>query len=173
MARRGARVTGLDLAAEVLEVARAHARNAGIEVSYQLESAEDHARLRAGQYDIVTCMEMLEHVPDPPAVITALAALVKPGGAVFLSTINRTPRAYVQAVVAADTCYACCRPARTLTRSSSGVGAGGLGSLRGARARGRERLDYDPFGRSARLTGDARVNYVMQLRRTGGAMEPG
>jgi len=173
MARRGARVTGLDLAAEVLEVARAHARNAGIEVSYQLESAEDHARLRAGQYDIVTCMEMLEHVPDPPAVVTALATLVKPGGAVFLSTINRTPRAYVQAVVAAEYVLRLL-PTGTHTYEKfirpSELAAWGRSA--GLALEDVSGLDYDPFGRSARLTGDARVNYVMQLRRTGGAMEP-
>jgi len=79
MARRGAHVTGLDLAADVLDIARAHAADARLELSYRLESAEDHARHRPAHYDIVTCMEMLEHVPDPAAVVDALAALVKPG----------------------------------------------------------------------------------------------
>jgi len=174
MARRGARVTGLDLAADVLEVARVHARSAAIEVSYQLESAEDHARLRADQYDIVTCMEMLEHVPDPPAVVTAIAALVKPGGAVFLSTINRTPRAYAQAVVAAEYVLRLL-PTGTHTYEKfirpSELAAWGRSA--GLALEDVSGLDYDPFGRSARLTGDARVNYVMRLRRTGGAMDPG
>ena len=170
MARRGARVTGLDLAADVLDVARAHAGDAGLDVSYRLETAEDHARHRAAHYDIVTCMEMLEHVPDPPAVVDALAALVKPGGAVFLSTINRTPRAYVQAVVGAEYVLRLLpagthsyekfiRPSELATWAR----AAGL-SLEDVSG-----LDYDPFARSARLTSDARVNYMVRLRRPGTA----
>jgi 2-polyprenyl-6-hydroxyphenyl methylase/3-demethylubiquinone-9 3-methyltransferase len=174
MARRGARVTGLDLAADVLEVARAHARDSGIEVSYQLESAEDHAGLHAGHYDMVTCMEMLEHVPDPPAIVMALAALVKPGGAVFLSTINRTPRAYVQAVVGAEYVLRLL-PTGTHTyekfiRPSELAAWGRAAGLALEDVSG---LDYDPFGRTARLTGDARVNYLMQLRRADTAVDPG
>ena len=174
LARRGARVTGLDLAGDVLEVARAHARDSGIEVSYQLESAEDHARLRAGHYDMVTCMEMLEHVPDPPAIVMALAALVKPGGAVFLSTINRTPRAYVQAVVGAEYVLRLL-PTGTHTyekfiRPSELAAWGRAAGLALEDVSG---LAYDPFGRSARLTGDARVNYLMQLRRADTAVDPG
>lgn len=174
MARRGARVTGLDLAADVLEVARAHARDSGIEVSYQLESAEDHERLHSGHYDMVTCMEMLEHVPDPPAIIMALAALVKPGGAVFLSTINRTPRAYVQAVVGAEYVLRLL-PTGTHTyekfiRPSELAAWGRAAGLALEDVSG---LDYDPFGRTARLTGDARVNYLMQLRRADTAVDPG
>jgi 2-polyprenyl-6-hydroxyphenyl methylase / 3-demethylubiquinone-9 3-methyltransferase len=174
MARRGARVTGLDLAADVLEVARAHARDSGIEIRYQLESAEDHARLHAGHYDMVTCMEMLEHVPDPPAIVMALAALVKPAGAVFLSTINRTPQAYVKAVVGAEYVLRLL-PTGTHTyekfiRPSELAAWGRAAGLALEDVSG---LDYDPFGRSARLTGDARVNYLMQLRRADTAVDPG
>ncbi len=166
MARRGARVTGLDLAADVLEVARSHARETGVEVSYLLESAEDHARTRAGHYDAVTCMEMLEHVPDPPAVLAALAVLVKPGGAVFLSTINRTPRAYVRAVVGAEYLLRLL-PVGTHTYEKfirpSELAAWGRGA--GLALEDVSGLDYDPFTRTARITGDARVNYLMLLRR--------
>ena len=166
MARRGARVTGLDLAADVLDVARAHASDAGLEVSYLLESAEDHARHRAAHYDIVTCMEMLEHVPDPTAVVDALAALVKPGGTVFLSTINRTPRAYVQAVIGAEYVLRLL-PTGThsyekFIRPSELAAWARAADLVLEDVRG---LDYDPFARSARLTHDARVNYLVRLRR--------
>lgn len=119
MARAGARVTGLDLASDLLDVARLHAIETGTRVDYRLESAETHAATHAGQYDVVTCMEMLEHVPDPAAVVRALATLVRPGGQVFVSTINRNPRAWLQAVVAAEYVLSCCREARTRTRNSS------------------------------------------------------
>jgi 2-polyprenyl-6-hydroxyphenyl methylase/3-demethylubiquinone-9 3-methyltransferase len=166
MARRGGRVTGLDLAADVLDVARAHALNTGLEMSYLLESAEDHARHRAAHYDVVTCMEMLEHVPDPPAVVDALATLIKPGGAVFLSTINRNPRAYVQAVIGAEYVLRLL-PAGThsyekFIRPSELAAWARAAGLVLEDVRG---LDYDPFARSARLTSDARVNYLVRLRR--------
>jgi 2-polyprenyl-6-hydroxyphenyl methylase/3-demethylubiquinone-9 3-methyltransferase len=168
MARRGACVTGLDLATDVLDVARAHAADAGIEVNYLLESAEDHARGRPARYDLVTCMEMLEHVPDPPAVIGALAKLVKPGGAVYLSTINRTPRAYAQAVIAAEYVLRLL-PTGTHTyekfiRPSE---LASWGRTAGLLLKDVSGIEYDPFSRSARLTSDARVNYLMRLRRTG------
>jgi len=102
MARKGAAVTGLDLADELLQVARLHALEAGVAVDYVLETAEAHALSHAGEYDVVTCMEMLEHVPDPTAVIAALGRLVKPGGDVFVSTLNRTLKAYALAGVGAE-----------------------------------------------------------------------
>lgn len=166
LARRGAHVTALDLAPEVLEVARAHARDSGVEVTYLLESAEEHARIHPGHYDAVTCMEMLEHVPDPQAVVAALGALVRPGGSIFLSTINRTPRAYAQAVVGAEYLL---RLLPTGTHSyekfirPSELAAWGRAA--GLVLEDVSGLGYDPFTRTARLTDDARVNYLMQLRR--------
>ena len=102
MAVRGATVTGLDAGAEHLEVAREHATGNGLQIRYLHTTAEAHAEQHAGQYDVVTCLEMLEHVPDPDAVIAALARLVRPGGWLFLSTINRTPRAFAEAIVGAE-----------------------------------------------------------------------
>jgi len=102
MAVRGAQVTGLDAGAEHLEVAREHAVDSGLEIRYLHTTAEDHAERHAGDYDVVTCLEMLEHVPDPDAVIDALVRLVRPGGWLFLSTINRTPRAFAEAIIGAE-----------------------------------------------------------------------
>ncbi|MFZ5723258.1 MAG: bifunctional 2-polyprenyl-6-hydroxyphenol methylase/3-demethylubiquinol 3-O-methyltransferase UbiG [Pseudomonadota bacterium] len=102
MARRGAQVTGIDMGGAPLEVARLHARQGGIVLDYRQATAEELAAEQAGQYDIVTCMEMLEHVPDPGAVIAACAQLVKPGGHVFFSTINRNPKAWLFAIVGAE-----------------------------------------------------------------------
>lgn len=102
MAREGAEVTGLDMGAEPLAVARLHAEENGVSVDYIQQTVEDHADSHAGQYDVVTCMEMLEHVPDPRSVVMACARLVKPGGEVFFSTINRNPKAWLLAVFGAE-----------------------------------------------------------------------
>jgi 2-polyprenyl-6-hydroxyphenyl methylase/3-demethylubiquinone-9 3-methyltransferase len=102
MAREGANVTGLDMGAEPLQVARLHALENGINIDYIQETVEQHAKDYAGQYDIVTCMEMLEHVPNPQSVVEACAQLVKPGGHVFFSTINRNGKAWLMAVVGAE-----------------------------------------------------------------------
>ncbi|MBK8523586.1 MAG: bifunctional 2-polyprenyl-6-hydroxyphenol methylase/3-demethylubiquinol 3-O-methyltransferase UbiG [Betaproteobacteria bacterium] len=102
MAARGATVTGIDLSEKALGVARLHLLESGRSVDYRLISAEELATERAGSYDIVTCMEMLEHVPNPASTIASCAALVKPGGHVFFSTINRNPKAYVFAVIGAE-----------------------------------------------------------------------
>lgn len=102
MAREGATVTGLDMGAEPLLVARLHALESGIAVDYTQQTVEEHASQHAGEYDVVTCMEMLEHVPDPASVVRACARLVKPGGHVFFSTINRNGKAWLMAVVGAE-----------------------------------------------------------------------
>jgi 2-polyprenyl-6-hydroxyphenyl methylase/3-demethylubiquinone-9 3-methyltransferase len=102
MAKRGASVTGIDLSDKALGVARLHLLESGQKVEYRKISAEDLADEAAGTFDVVTCMEMLEHVPDPASTIKACATLVKPGGHVFFSTINRNPKAYVLAVVGAE-----------------------------------------------------------------------
>ncbi|WP_194723262.1 bifunctional 2-polyprenyl-6-hydroxyphenol methylase/3-demethylubiquinol 3-O-methyltransferase UbiG [Noviherbaspirillum malthae] len=102
MARKGANVTGIDLSEKALKVADLHSLESGVQVRYELVSAEDLAAREAGRYDVVTCMEMLEHVPDPAAVVRACAALVKPGGHVFFSTINRNPKSYLFAVIGAE-----------------------------------------------------------------------
>jgi len=169
MARAGARVVALDLAGDLLSVARLHALEAGVAVEYREESAEQHAVGHAGRYDVVTCMEMLEHVPDPAAVIAALAALARPGGHVFVSTLNRTPRAYLMAILGAEYLLRLL-PAGTHTyerfiRPSELATWARLAGLELADVAG---LEYDPFTRATRLTDDARVNYLMHLRRPAG-----
>ncbi|MDH5735158.1 MAG: bifunctional 2-polyprenyl-6-hydroxyphenol methylase/3-demethylubiquinol 3-O-methyltransferase UbiG [Gammaproteobacteria bacterium] len=102
MAQRGATVTAIDMGKAPLSVARLHAMETGVEVDYQQITVEELAAKMAGEFDVVTCMEMLEHVPDPGSVINACYQLVKPGGSVFLSTINRNPKAYLFAIVGAE-----------------------------------------------------------------------
>ncbi|MCG6295967.1 bifunctional 2-polyprenyl-6-hydroxyphenol methylase/3-demethylubiquinol 3-O-methyltransferase UbiG, partial [Vibrio vulnificus] len=102
MAKEGAVVTGLDMGKEPLEVARLHALETGTKLTYIQSTIEDHAAENAQMYDVVTCMEMLEHVPDPLSVIRSCAALVKPGGHVFFSTLNRNIKSYLFAIVGAE-----------------------------------------------------------------------
>lgn len=102
MAHEGANVTGLDMGYEPLQVARLHALETGAKLDYVQETVEHHAEKHPQHYDVVTCMEMLEHVPDPASVIRACAQLVKPGGHVFFSTINRNTKSWLMAVVGAE-----------------------------------------------------------------------
>jgi 2-polyprenyl-6-hydroxyphenyl methylase/3-demethylubiquinone-9 3-methyltransferase len=102
MARKGADVTGIDLSEKALKVADLHSLETGVQVRYELISAEAMATREPGRYDVVTCMEMLEHVPDPAAIVHACATLVKPGGHLFFSTINRNPKSYLFAVLGAE-----------------------------------------------------------------------
>ena len=166
MSRQGASVVGLDLAADLLNVARLHALDGGVSVDYRLSSAEQHAVENAGRYDVVTCMEMLEHVPDPAAVVAALAALARPGGEVFISTLNRTPIAYLKAILGAEYLLRLL-PTGTHTyekfiRPSELAAWARASGLTLVDVTG---LDYDPFARSAKLVPDARVNYLMHFRK--------
>ena len=102
LAKIGAHAKGIDLSEKALKVADLHSLETGIGVQYEYISAEDLAVKEAGQYDVVTCMEMLEHVPDPQSIIKACSALVKPGGKVFFSTLNRNPKSYLLAVIGAE-----------------------------------------------------------------------
>ena len=102
MADKGAKVTGIDLGEKALKVAQLHSLDSGVTVDYQLIAAEELAEQQPASFDVVTCLEMLEHVPDPASVVAACAKLVKPGGHVFFSTINRNPKAYLFAVIGAE-----------------------------------------------------------------------
>lgn len=102
MAKMGAQVTGIDMAKDSLEVASLHGLESGISVEYKLVTVEDFAEAHAGEFDVVTCMEMLEHVPDPESIVRACAKLVKPGGQVFFSTLNRNIKSYLMAIVGAE-----------------------------------------------------------------------
>ena len=102
LARAGAQVTAIDLAPELVKVARLHTLESGVQVDYQVKAVEALAAERPGSFAAVTCMEMLEHVPDPAAIVAACATLLRPGGRLFLSTLNRTPAAFALAIVGAE-----------------------------------------------------------------------
>jgi 2-polyprenyl-6-hydroxyphenyl methylase/3-demethylubiquinone-9 3-methyltransferase len=167
MARRGAQVLGIDMATKPLKVAQLHALEAGTaNVEYREVSAEALAAEQPGSFDVVTCMEMLEHVPRPESVVQACSALVKPGGWVFFSTINRNPRSFLLAIVGAEYVLnllprgtheylkfirpselaAWCRAARLDLLQTQG-------------------MQYNPLTRRYRLSGDTSVNYLAAARR--------
>jgi 2-polyprenyl-6-hydroxyphenyl methylase / 3-demethylubiquinone-9 3-methyltransferase len=166
LAARGAQVTGIDLAAEVLEAARAHLRESKLGVHYRAVAAEALAAEAPASFDLVTCLEMLEHVPDPGSVVAACAALVKPGGTVVFSTINRNAKALVLAIVAAE--YLLNLVARGTHEYAKLIRPSELD--RWARGAGLEVVEirgmtYNPLLRSARLSDDCDVNYLMHCRR--------
>ena len=102
MAQRGAHVTGIDMGEAPLAVGELHKLESGVEVDYQKSTAEDFAQSHGEEFDVVTCLEMLEHVPDPGSVVRACAAMTKPGGTLFFSTINRNPKAYLLAIIGVE-----------------------------------------------------------------------
>ncbi|TLF53353.1 bifunctional 2-polyprenyl-6-hydroxyphenol methylase/3-demethylubiquinol 3-O-methyltransferase UbiG [Halomonas urmiana] len=167
MAHRGAEVTGIDLGEAPLAVARLHARDQGVGVDYRHISVEAMADAHPGEFDVVTCLEMLEHVPDPASVVRACAALVKPGGQVFFSTLNRTPKAYALAVFGAE--YVMRMLPRGTHDYSRFIRPSELASwCREASLAVREQngLVYHPVTRQFSLsTRDVSVNYLMHCRR--------
>lgn len=162
MARAGAQVTALDLAPEALDVARLHALESGLAIDYRLVSAEALAAEMPGQFDAVTCLEMLEHVPDPLSVLRACAGLLKPGGRLFLSTLNRTPKAFALGIVGAEYVlgllprgthrYERFLKPSELRRALVDLGFDQLEY---------EGLSYDPFTRRARRNADLSINYLV------------
>jgi 2-polyprenyl-6-hydroxyphenyl methylase / 3-demethylubiquinone-9 3-methyltransferase len=167
MARRATSVTGIDLAARPLGVARLHALEAGVaNVDYLEVAAEALAAERPAAFDVVTCMEMLEHVPDPASTVRACAALVRPGGWVFFSTLNRNPKSFLFAIFGAG-CVRNLLPRGTheyarflrpseLARDARDAGLV-LHSMKG--------MQYNPLTRRYWLSGDTSVNYLVACRR--------
>jgi len=166
LAKQGAKVTGIDAGKQPLDIAKLHALEAELTIDYQQITAEEKAQQSTGQYDVVTCMEMLEHVPDPFSVIKACAQLVKPGGHVFFSTLNRHPKAYLFAVLGAEYIMnmlpkgthdyqrfirpselaTWCRQATLNVDDVSG-------------------LSYKPFNKTFHLSDDVKINYLMHCQR--------
>jgi 2-polyprenyl-6-hydroxyphenyl methylase/3-demethylubiquinone-9 3-methyltransferase len=162
MAVRGAQVTGIDLSEKALKVAQLHILESGNQVDYRLESAEDFARGQAAQFDVVTCMELLEHVPDPASTVSACAALVKPGGHVFFSTINRNLKAYVLAVIGAE--YVLRMLPRGTHRYDKFIKPSELGAFcrqSGLAVRDIIGMTYNPLTAHYALGADSDVNYIM------------
>jgi len=169
MAQRGARVRGIDLAERSLQVAELHALETGVAVDYECVAAEDLAAREPGAWDVVTCMEMLEHVPDPESTVRACARLVAPGGWVFFSTINRNAKAFVFAIVGAEYLLRML-PRGTheyekFIRPSELAGAARRSGLEPVAMSG---MTYNPITQRYRLAAtDVDVNYLAAFRRAG------
>lgn len=168
MAAAGANVTGIDLGEKALGVARLHLLESGLQADYRLQAAEDLARSEPGAFDVVTCLEMLEHVPDPAQTIAACAAMTKPGGDLFFSTLNRNPKAYLLAVIGAEYLlrllpkgthdYAKFIKPSELCRWCADSGLDVL-DLVG--------MSYNPFTKEYSLGRDTDVNYLVHARKRG------
>ena len=161
LARAGAQVTGIDLAPGMVEVARLHAAEGGLAIDYRVASAEELAQAGPGQFDVVTCMEMLEHVPDPAAMTATLARLLAPGAALFVSTLNRNLKSFLLAIVGAEYILRLIprgtheyerliRPAE-LARWARAAGLS-LSELAG--------IEFNPLTGHVALSGDVSVNYL-------------
>ncbi|MBC3935725.1 bifunctional 2-polyprenyl-6-hydroxyphenol methylase/3-demethylubiquinol 3-O-methyltransferase UbiG [Undibacterium rugosum] len=162
MAKKSASVTGIDLSEKALKVADLHSLESGVQVRYKLIAAEEMAEAEAGQFDVVTCMEMLEHVPDPASIIRACTKLVKPGGHVFFSTLNRNPKSYLFAIIGAEYLlqmlpkgthdYAKFITPAELSQDIRNAGLE-LKTMKG--------LGYNPFTKMYSLNNDTSVNYMV------------
>jgi len=166
MAARGAQVTGIDMGKAPLGVARLHQHESGLDIDYRHTTAEQMVAEHAAQFDTVTCMEMLEHVPDPGVTISACAQLLKPGGHAFFSTISRNPKAYLFAVIGAEYLL------RLLPKGTHDYAKFIRPSELEARARAADLqlvdltgMSYNPLTREYRLGDDVSVNYLTCFRR--------
>jgi 2-polyprenyl-6-hydroxyphenyl methylase/3-demethylubiquinone-9 3-methyltransferase len=162
MAARGAAVTGIDLAEKPLKVAQLHLLESGLQVDYRLVAAETLAQEGPATFDIVTCMEMLEHVPDPSATVNACAELLKPGGHAFFATINRNLKSYLFAIVGAEYVLRLLpRGTHDYARFIKPSELAALNRTAGLQMTAIVGMTYNPFTRAYALGSDADVNYIL------------
>lgn len=161
MAREGAAVTGIDLSAKALGVARLHGLESGIAVTYRNVAAEAFARESSAAFDVVTCMELLEHVPDPASIVAACATLAKPGGTVVFATINRSPKAYLHAILGAEYVLRLLpRGTHDWSRFIRPAELARYARRAGLDMAGMTGMTYSPLTREYRLIDDTSVNYI-------------
>jgi 2-polyprenyl-6-hydroxyphenyl methylase/3-demethylubiquinone-9 3-methyltransferase len=161
LARQGALVRGIDLSPSMIEVARLHAHESGLQIDYELESAEQYAQRARASCDVITCMELIEHVPSPAALLNALAALLRPGGSLFISTLNRNLRSFLLAIVGAEYLLRLIpRGTHEYARLLRPAELARLARACALELRDISGVGFNPVTRSARLIGDPSVNYL-------------
>ena len=164
MARMGAQVTGIDMGQEPLSIAKLHALESGVKVNYIKVPAEEYASQHPADFDVITCMEMLEHVPDPASIIDAVAKLAKPGADIFFSTLNKTAKAYLFAIVGAEKILKMVpdgthdhkkfiKPAQLIHWAEQA----------GLKVRASAGLTYNPLSKQYTLNNDVSVNYILHF----------
>lgn len=166
LARAGAKVTGIDLGAKVIEVAKLHLHESGLSVDYRVQSSSDLAAAEPASFDAVCCMELVEHVPDPQALVNDLATMLKPGARLFMSTLNRTPAAFGAAIVGAE--YVMGLLPRGTHHYAQFLKPSELGRLlrhAGLELEDVSGLAYNPLNRKAWLSTITAINYVLSARR--------
>ncbi len=166
MAARGAEVTGIDLSEKPLSVAKLHLLESGQQVDYRLIAAEEIALQQPAHFDCVTCMEMLEHVPDPPSTVRAAAALAKPGGWVFFSTLNRNPKSFLFAIIGAEYVLNLLpKGTHEYRRFITPAELATMARDAGLNVTGFTGMTYNPFSRVYALNDDVSVNYIVACRK--------
>ncbi len=166
LAKSGANVTGIDMADMPLDIAKLHAMESGLQIHYEQSTAEAMASEHAGEFDAVTCLEMLEHVPDPAAIIQACADLVKPGGDVFFSTLNRHPKAYLLAIVGAEYVMNMLpKGTHDYKRFIRPAELAGWCRQAGLQVMDISGMSYNPLSREFSLSKDVKVNYLVHCRK--------
>jgi 2-polyprenyl-6-hydroxyphenyl methylase/3-demethylubiquinone-9 3-methyltransferase len=166
MAAKGAIATGLDLNESLIQTAKLHQLESGLSIDYRCQSAESFAQEKPGEFDIVTCLEMLEHVPDPFAIVKACSELVKPGGHVFFSTLNRNPKSYLLAIIGAE--YLLRLLPKNTHDYSKFIKPSELNEwARKTGLSGKEMMGihYNPLSKNFKLNSDISVNYLFYARK--------
>jgi 2-polyprenyl-6-hydroxyphenyl methylase/3-demethylubiquinone-9 3-methyltransferase len=162
----GVTVTGVDLAQGMVEVAHLHAAEQGLSIDYRIADAESLLATHAGRFDVVTCMEMLEHVPNPAGTLATLAKLARPGGSVFVSTLNRNLRSFLLAIVGAEYVMKLIPPGtHEYERLIKPAELAAWGRAAGLELRDVAGLDFNPFSERCALTRDPSINYLVHLER--------
>lgn len=166
MAARGAAVTGIDLGEKPLGVAKLHLLESGLSVDYRAVSAEDFAAEQPGGFDVITCMEMLEHVPDPASTVAACAALARPGAHLFFSTINRNPKSFLFAIIGAEYVLKLLpKGTHDYAKFITPAELARMCRQSGLEPAGVTGMTYNPFSKVYRLGSDATVNYIIHARK--------
>jgi 2-polyprenyl-6-hydroxyphenyl methylase/3-demethylubiquinone-9 3-methyltransferase len=167
MAALGAEVTGIDAGKAPLAVARLHLKGSGLRIDYRQATAEEYATTHSDSFDLVTCLELLEHVPQPSSVVAACKAMVKPGGDIIFATLNRNPKSFLFAIIGAEYILKLVRKGtHTYRKFVKPVELASWGKASGLRLRDVTGLHYNPFTKKYSMGGNTHVNYMMHFARS-------